>query len=273
MSPPIHHPLDQELNSFDFQFEDRHEEVKKSIRRKFQESLRHRKKDTISRNRLPSDQSLQSEFDFFTGEEIDDILDGYDRGTSSQENITETNTAGELKSTREKIHDDQPIRTHHSMENLSSVSESEDEPSSNLYRSKSSENILGQSDSGYEDGPNLRFQIYPATTPQQPTREKDSSFERLKFYGDVPSTVDYTHYAAYPFSYSGGTLTPGNSEISLHIPPGAISPYESLFFPELASSSMWRPLVVVNAKSSDNPNGKLHTHVQEDFMILIMSLS
>ena len=115
---------------------------------------------------------------------------------------------------------------------------------------RSTSDILS-ADADFESGPVFRIQVLPTALshPRAKDTHGDKFWEKVEFFAEMPSKVEFTHYAAYPFSYSGGSLQPGNSEISVHVPPGAISPYDNLFFPELSSSALWRPILVVNTRT------------------------
>ena len=126
-------------------------------------------------------------------------------------------------------------------------------PPYDRLRPKSTSDLLS-SDAGYESSPTLRIEFLPSSQshPRAKDIHGDKFWEKVEFFAEMPSKVEFTHYAAYPFSYSGGSLQPGNSEISVHVPPGAISPYDTLFFPELSSSALWRPILVVNTRTIPN---------------------
>ena len=249
------------------------------FKKKFQESQKRKKKNdvkssAVQRGRLPSS---EDEFEFCTGSDVDveGVYEGrgletiQDEGEESDMHESEGGESYNSDTfTRNKRLSKKKMKAISSGKMLHlSDTDDEDPPERVLFKAKSMDSAIN-GDSGFES-PTYRVQILPPTLPHPQNTgtpsKSTNNLEKLEFFGDLPSRVDFTHYAAYPFSYSGGTLQPGNSDITLHVPPGAISPYDSLFFPELSASSMWRPLVVVNTKTCNvaakGGTVSAHTHI------------
>jgi hypothetical protein len=267
VSPPTHHD-NRDSKAYTFEPEQRSIVVEQTFKKKFQESQKRKKKGDVKsgsggRQRLPSS---EDEFEFFSGDDLenDQKFGGHSlqsiHDEAEESEVCESEGGGGDQSTfaRNKRLSKKKVKalSNGKAPHFSDSDDDEDEPTDKvLFKAKSLENMTYR-DSGFESSPTYRIQILPPSMTHPPHSDTPtkmaSNIEKLEFLAELPSSVDFTHYAAYPFSYSGGTLQPGNSDITLHVPPGAISPYDSLFFPELSASSMWRPLVVVNTKTCDD---------------------
>ena len=272
---------------YHFEPEQPSEQVQRTIRLKYRESMRRQKK-TGERNVARRKSSSGDEVDpayLSTGDELDDVFTEEPEKTPVTLSTIIDESAYESMSPEESpTYSDRhlmhpPIQTQEegtkqppkklslkkrmatTRGELPYFSESDDEnlvgsPGYDHLEPKGDDALL--TDGSFESGPTLRIQFLPSTLSHLQVKDPHSRefWEKVEFFAEMPSKVEFTHYAAYPFSYSGGSLQPGNSDILVHVPPGAISPYDNLFFPELSASSLWRPILVVNTRTCPDKDGE-----------------
>ena len=263
---------------YHFEPEQANQQVQKTLQRKYRESMKRKKKTGAKVARKPSSDDEQDLAYLGDEAELEDVFEDPERTSVSHTSVIaeESITLEELPSDSEQPMTHPPIQTQEEEEPpkqlpkklsqkkriaitrgelpyLSDTDADDDLMSSPPYdrlKPRSTSDLLS-SDTGYGSSPTLRIEFLSSSPSHSQDRDVrgDKSLEKVEFFAEMPSKVEFTHYAAYPFSYSGGSLQPGNSEISVHVPPGAISPYDNLFFPELSSSALWRPILVVNTRT------------------------
>lgn len=263
---------------YHFEPEQTNQHVQKTLQRKYRESMRRKKKTGAKVTRKPSSDDEQDLAYLGDDCELEDVFEDPERTSVSQSSVIAEESIILEESDSEQPLTHPPIQTQEEEEPpkqllkklsqkkriaitraelpyLSDTDGNDDLISSPPYdrlkpRVKSTSDLLS-SDTGYDSSPTLQVEFLSSSPShsQDGDARGDKSLEKVEFFAEMPSKVEFTHYAAYPFSYSGGSLQPGNSEISVHVPPGAISPYDNLFFPELSSSALWRPILVVNTRT------------------------